>query len=400
METFGQPSMASVVNPQPEMAAMQTAPPTTPQELDSRKSLWGQLLDDPNMKSSLLRMGMQMMQGQRPNESALGATARAGMDAMDYYGVKNELDRKRAREAGKDTLEANRVNADIRQTDAATANTEQTTSQNAAKFAEWQGFEQQRKDEAKLKIDNLTREGKTQDAQLAKTEYERDALKRKADFIAAHPELADKANSAELEMPVAALAKEKAQTNQAQAATGASVAATDVSKEALKQSQEKNAATPAWIAALGDEEAQLYAQANKDHKTQSQIMADIAGGLHKGISRKNDKSGTSIEGYEGMAQALMLEWQALPPAQKIKEGSFDTWVQNNKQAPVGQATGNVLLRAKQILEQSGSPSSGAPAGNIGMRFMADKTMAGKSLGKTTPKGTEVISNGKVIGYYN
>lgn len=352
MAVFGQNENLSAVLDNPA-GQMQGELPKTQGEVEQRKGAWSQLLDDPNAKSALFRMGLQMMRGTEPGEGGLAATARAGMDAMDYFAVKNELDRKREREGKKDALEEKRVTADIAQSEASTASTAQSTQQNQVKFDEWKTEAGNRKQKSDLEVQNLIRSGRTEEARLKKAEFEANEAKLRNAFIEANPELRNSSFAAELQLPTAQLNKEKAATNAQNASAAASM-------ESVQTSKDDRTARPAWIKNLPDEEAQLYAMTQKDLKSQEEINADIVNGLHKGISRKNDKTTTTQDGITGMAQALVNEYENLSPAEKDKHPLFDKWVQDVKPTTVGASLGAVLSAAKAMRESRGTSTGTTP----------------------------------------
>lgn len=114
-----------------------TAPPATPEEFVQRKSAWQEILNEPNAKAAILRMGLNMLRGTQGNESTGGAIARNALDAMDYYGAANELDQKKLQETEQRALEKKQKEASIAQTEVQTAGAIQTNKQQAAQNQEW-----------------------------------------------------------------------------------------------------------------------------------------------------------------------------------------------------------------------------------------------------------------------
>ena len=357
-----QPGMADILdNP----AGKFDAPvPQNPQEVDGRKKAWQHVLDDPNVKSSILRMGLNLMQGREEGENLGGAIGRTGLDAMDFYGFKTEQDRKRAIDERALQLDERQGEASINRDVAATEASKQDTAQKKVEFTEWEAQANVRKQKAEQEVKNLITQGKTAEAQALKTSYEADELKRFQAFKDANPDAVDASFEATLKLPTAELGAVKARANASNASAAASM-------ESVKDSREGRTAKPAWIAAMPDDEAQLYAMAHKDSKTQSQINTDIALGLHKNITSKNDPRSADDSGFEGMADSLITMYNALDPKEKSRYSSFDDWVTQTKQATVGKSLGSVLRIANQKLATGGgaapAASTAPPAPPAGQR---------------------------------
>lgn len=78
------PQMAGITNPAPEAPAIYK-PAATPEEIETRKGSWQQLLQNPNIMRALGMMGVQLVQPIQPGQSRLGAFGQAlgtGMAAM------------------------------------------------------------------------------------------------------------------------------------------------------------------------------------------------------------------------------------------------------------------------------------------------------------------------------
>jgi hypothetical protein len=348
-----QPGMADVLDGG-GAAQMTAAPPQNPQEVEGRKAAWQQVLDDPNVKSAILRMGLNLMQGREQGESTMGAIGRTGIDAMDFYGFKTELDRKRALDERGMKLDERRADASIARDESLTTATNQQTSQEQAKFAEWTSQADLRKQKAQQEVQTLIAQGKSAEAQALKAKFEADEMAQFQAFKEANPALANASYTATLEAPVAQVRADKARANASNASAAASMEQVDASKES-------RAATPAWIAALPDEEARTYAMVHKGTKTQPQIEQEIAAGMHHGTSRKFDTSTATTSGFEGMADSLILLYSQLDPIEKSRYKSFDDWVLETQQATVGKSTGEVLRIAKAKLAQGGGAPAAQPA---------------------------------------
>jgi len=323
------PTMDGVVNN--PLSAIQTTQPQTPQEVQSRKSQWAQVLEDPNMKGALLRMGLQMIQGSRQNESSAGTVARAGMNALDYYGAKTALDAKNKTEAEKAALDARNVNSQIEGRDATTAGTRVETETNQSKLNEWNTQSDMRKKTAQTTYDNLVTSGKLDEAKLLKSSFEAEQLKSQADFLRANPTLASKINYATLTEPI--------------------------------QKMNKNDSS------IGVDEAQMRSLANDDEVARGnldvnrsqvglqkrELEAKIDGTLQTGSS--TDKSAD----YDGAADLVLAEYAR---ADKKKYPTVEKFVSENYNVTLGKSVAGVMksIKAKQA---AGSPTGGTPPSGAG-----------------------------------
>ncbi|HYE38162.1 hypothetical protein [Methylocaldum sp.] len=354
MATFPvQPGMADILdNPN---GAMMAAPPQNPQEVEGRKKAWQHVLDDPNVKSSILRMGLNLLQGREQGESTMQAVGRTGLDAMDFYGFKTELDRKREIDERALQMDEKRTNASVARDESLTRSTDQQTGQRTVEFKEWESQAEIRKGTARQQYQNLVTQGKTAEAQALKAQFEADEAKRFQDYKAANPDAVNASYQATLDLPKAELKATNARANASNASAAASM-------ENVTASKEGREATPAWIAALPDEEARLYAMANKDVKTQAEINADILAGAHKYITTSSTRGSADLSGFEGMADSLITQWSSLDPKEQSKYKHFDDWVNQTQQMTVGKSAGTVLAIAKQKLAAGGgaSASTGIP----------------------------------------
>lgn len=346
------PGFDTIVNaPQGQM--MSAGAPKTPDEAASRKAQWDQLLSDPNAKGALLRMGLNLMRGTRTGESPLGAIGRTGIDAMDYYGQKTELDRQRDVAAKKLALETKDTTSriDARQ---------QTTDQERQKFDEWKTGAEQRKQKADLEVQNLQRSGRLEEARIKKAEFDAQEAQAKQDFIKANPGAQQRGWLAELDKPVAELAQTRAQT----AASAASTAAT---QQKTKQAQAEYDAMPNWIRVIPDEEARTYANAMKSSKTQSEIEADIAAGKHVGTTNKGARWGAGTAPgmeYTAQAQSILEQYDALSPQEKARYPTVDSYVTANYNVTLGKAASGVIGEVKRLQAmQGGAPAAGGAVEN-------------------------------------
>lgn len=382
-----QPTMSGVVNG--DGANLMGTPPSSSQELDQRKATWSQMLDDPNMKSAIFRMGLNLIQGQRPGESALGSVGRAGIDAMDYYGFKNELDRKRAIEQQKLGLETARTNADVAQSQASTAATQQTTQQNSAKFDEWLANKDTRQKTALAEVDKLTAEGKSAAALAKMNDLKAQEAADTEEFARTHPELDNQAKTAALQLPLAKLAESKANATRDLAAAGASSAEAKLRGVQTTTAQQELDATPGWVKALPDEEAKLYAQAHPE-LGQQEVLANIAAGLHHGLSRKEDKAGNGLvlSGIDGAAQTLLDGYMK----RDAREQNLDIgqYAEQHYTPSLTPNYGNIVELAKQKFAQGGG---GGASGKVATEADIAATMKGSGKSRA-----EVITALQAKGY--
>lgn len=355
-----------------DMGGILSKSPQTPQEVQMRKGQWQEVLANPNMKSALLRMGLQMMQGTRPGESALGATARAGIGAMDYFAAKQDIDRRNARDQQKLNLDTRNTESQIASRTAQTGLQVQEGQQNTAKFAEWQSQSDVRRRAAEAQYQNLLREGKLDDARLLEAKFKADEAKAKQDFLQANPGLREQSMRDELLQPTAELARTRAQTTASNASAGSANASAAKSRAETAALNEDTKNMPAWIRALPDKEAQLYAQTNKGTKTQTQIISDIGLGKHHGLIDKSTAAGGGDAiGYQGMAQSIVERYRN-DPRGKRSGMSLDQYAAENYNVTLGKSAGTVLALAKQI-----EGSTAVPAGETVIRGKDGKLMIQK-----------------------
>lgn len=354
------------------LSTVMTAPPTTPQEQMQRRQSWSEVLANPNMKSALLRMGLQMMRGTRPGESALGATARAGIGAMDYYAAKQDLDRRRGMDQQKLDLDKRNTESQIQSRTVQSAGQMQDMQQSQAKFSEWTSQSDMRRKTAEEQYNNLVRDGKVDEARLVNEKFKSEEAQAKADFMRANPNLRDQAMRDELMRPTAELEQTRAQTAASRASASNAAANAAESRAKLGILQEDKANMPAWIRALPDKEAQMYAQANKGSKTQTQIMSDIGLGKHHGLIDDQRAGGDDAVGYQGMAQSIVERYRSDPRGKKSGM-SLDQYVAENYNVTLGKSAGTVLSLAKQIEGTSAS----MPAGETVVRGKDGKLMIQK-----------------------
>lgn len=343
------PTMDGIVNN--PLQGVQTAPPQSTEEVTQRRGEWSKLLDDPNAKAALFRMGLSMMQGTRRGESALAATGRKAIDAMDYYGAVTELDRKRNIDAQKLALDTKNVNSQIEGREAQTVATKQQTQQESAKFTEWQSESESRKAKNKLDIETLISQNKLREAQSLKASFEADEAKRKADFIKANPELAATAMKAELLKPEAELNQTYAQTGNAEA----NMRRTD--------------------ALMGIDAEQL--QLDKD-----ELQAKIDGKLPTG--------GDTPADYEGLASSILSQYDK---ADKKRYPDIDKFITENFNVTLGKSASGVMTEIKR--QQALRTPPGAPPSGAKTLTEADITETMAASGKSR---AQVVAAAKQKGY--
>lgn len=310
----------------PQDTSSQVSVPQTPEDVQGRRGAWSQLLEEPNFKSALFRMGLQMMQGTRQGESSLGATARAGMDSMDYLAAKNELDRK----AGLETRAADTTNKNV---DSQIASRDVETQQNTGKLSEWQDQAAQRKEQATLALEQARRSGKKGDMELITAQFDSDEKKREAEFLVSHPELAG-------EMRRAKLLKPEADLNQTYAQTG-NLEATMRSSDA---SMERTNTLAAGEQQANQREQDLWNSMSPEERKTSKLFT--AG-----------KTGTNAGGseYTAQAQSILEQYNALAPEKRPP--SIDQFVTENFNVPLGKSASGVIGEIKR-LQAAGNPGSG------------------------------------------
>jgi len=376
--------------------------PAGMQAPNAKRAAWSQLLEDPNMKSALFRTGLQMMQGTRPGEGNVSAVARAGIGAMDYYASKSELDRKKALEERKLKNDERNLDSQIENRTAQTAGQVQQNQENSAKFAEWETQRETRAKTAAQNVKNLELQGKTQEAQLLKSQLELEDAKAYADFIAANPRDAEKARKAKLMKPLFEQRQTEAQTESSRASAVSSYALAKERNQSTSQQKALFDAQPVWIQALdGDEDAVQYAMANKSVKSQSEIEADIRAGKHNNfVARKTSSGGGGFTGggneFTGQAESILQEYAA---ADKKKFPTVDSFINAMYNVSLGKSASGVLSEVKRL---QNSPAGGNTSGaDVQTRFAADPNTKGFKLGKQTDKGFEVLdSNNKLVGHYD
>jgi hypothetical protein len=319
--------------------------PQNPQEIDARRSQWSQVLEDPNMKAALFRMGLQMMQGPDQGESGLGATARAGMDAMDFYAARSELDRRNAAEARKEQRDTRELDSQIEARGVAMDNDRSAINERNVKLKDFEANADLRKRDAEATIANLQATGRLSEARAVTEKYQADELKRKADFIAANPELADQMQKDEMAMAGAKLASEKAQANSANASAANSMSA------ANQRNKESYRDEKTWDFMTADERKSL-------------MLKPSGGGA----------AGAEPSPYTAQAESILSEYNRLPQKEKDKYATVDNYVIQNFNVSLGKSASGVLGEIKRL---QGGGSGATPAG--ASEWVRDKS------GKLVPK---------------
>lgn len=313
------------------MQGVQAPVPQSPDEVNARKSQWGQLLEDPNMKSALFRMGLQMMRGTRQGENGLQATARAGMDAMDFYAGRNELDRKRALEQKRLELDEKSTNANVDNTKARTQNTEVDTAKDEAALAEWKTQSGLRQKQLEQQVANLERQGKLDDARILKADFENQELKLKADFIKANPHLAEGMLRATMLKPEAELNQTYAQTGNTEAQMARTYNLSDI------ESAQENRDSQVWDSMSPDER-----------------KASKLGG---GIKASGGTAGTAGGNeFTAQAEAIIRQYEL---SDKKRYPTIDDFITANYNVTLSKSASGVF---GEIARLAGTPPAGGNAG--------------------------------------
>lgn len=311
-------------------------PPQNPQEVDSRRGQWSQILEDPNMKAALFRMGLQMLQGPGDGEDAMGATARAGMDAMDFYAARNELDRRNAAEGRKEVLDTRNTDSQIEARGVAMDNDRAQIEERSVKLDEWKSQSDIRRKTLDQEVANLQATGRLTEARAKVADFETAELKRKADFIAANPKLADAMQRAEMALPAA-----KLNTENAQAASGYASAAN--SRSAANQRDKE---------AYRDERTWDYMTAEE----RKAMLLNPSGSASRGGAAGDEPSP-----YAAQAESILSEYNRLPEKDKLKYGTVDNYVTQNFNVSLGKSASGVLGEIKR-LQRGGSGAAPADGG--------------------------------------
>lgn len=316
------PTMDGIVNN--PLQKIQTTVPQAPEEVEQRKAGWTKLLEDPNAKAALFRMGLNMMQGTRQNESTIGAIGRNAIDAMDYYGAVTDLDRRRKQQEDRLALDTKNVNSQIASREVATAGQKQQNAQESAKFTEWQSEAETRKAKNKADVDSLISQNKLRDAQILKASFETEEAKRKADFIKANPELAATAMRAELLKPEAELNQTYAQTGSSEANMRRTDALMGIDAEELKLKQDEfNAKLDGRLPGGADDNSKYTGQAknilqrykNADKKRYPTLDDFIAAHYNESLGQSASGVYDEIERLQGTKVTVPSTTPGASPAQ-------------------------------------------------------------------------------------
>lgn len=164
------------ITPTPMAQTPAQAPqaPVPPEEMEQRKQSWKAVLDgfmaQPNAKELMMMVGMKLMQGRRPGQSVGSQFAEAagtGMVANSMYKQNQvadaELQRKRDMEDQKHGLEIRRGTAQADKAEAENDFYAKTRTQAM--------------EEITLRIENLKKNGKFEDARLVEQEFQNGNLK-------------------------------------------------------------------------------------------------------------------------------------------------------------------------------------------------------------------------------
>lgn len=331
----GQPqngSFDSIVNN--PMQAVQAPLPQNPQEAQARKGQWAQQLEDPNFKSALFRMGLQMMRGTRPEENALGATARAGMDAMDFYASRNEIDRKKDVEAKKIALETSTAESQNKLRDAQTLGAGITNETNSVELAEWKTQGDFRKRKAEQEVANLELTGQYDKARLKKANFEIDEAQIKADFMTKNPGLVDAMRKAELLKPSLENQQTQAQTGNAAASSRRTNALTglDASEEKRKVAEE-------------DRKTEVWNSLTPEEKKSS--------GRSGGAGVGSDAATITANAYTAQAQSIIQEYAR---ADKKQFPTIDNFMYDGQGSKSSKNTGMILSEIKRLQASGFAPT--------------------------------------------
>jgi hypothetical protein len=335
---------AMLNNPMQSVAA---PAPQNPMEVEARRGQWAQVLEDPNMKAALFRMGLQMMQGPDEFETGAGAVGRAGMDAMDFYAARNELDRRNAAEGRKEQRDTRELDSQIEARDVAMDNDRSAITERNTKLAEWTSQSDLRRRDAEANIKNLEATGRLSEARAATENFQAAELKRKADFIAANPELAAQMQKDEMAMAGAKLASEKASANSSNAsAENSRSAANQRNKESYRNER-------TWDYMTAEERKAL--------------MLNPSGS-------KSGAEGAEPSPYAAQAESILSEYNRLSQKEKDKYGTVDNYVTQNFNVSLGKSASGVLGEIKRL---QGAGSGLTPPG--ASEWVRDKS------GKLVPK---------------
>jgi hypothetical protein len=305
------------------LQGIMTAPPQSPQEFEQRKAGWQQVLDDPNVKSTLLHMGLQMMRGTRYGENNLQATARAGTDAMDYLAGKTEIDRKTALEAQKSANETLRAESLSKYEAAQTTKTQQDTAQESVKFDEWKADRQKRIDEGAATIAKLKAEGRWRDAEAVKTELENTDKGIIAQYKKDNPGIVGAAMEAEFTLPVEKLLSERALTAERNAATG-------VHGLVTKETNLKISGLESVPADLRDADKgtiDYYLSRKSANVPEAQIREELSQGLQhqEAYTGKTHSSRTPLDYWDNKVEYQRL-YDLLSSEEKKKYPSLNSYI--------------------------------------------------------------------------
>lgn len=178
VQGFPQDAPAQVPVQAPDLAAQEKppeqTPPANPQEFEERKSGWKTLLDgfmaQPNAKEVMMLVALKLLQGRRPGQSVGSQFAEAagtGLVANQMYKDNLQADAEKAkaqeREDQKFQLEMRRGTAQANKAEAENDFYTRTRAQAL--------------DEINLGIENLKRQGRHKDAQIAEQEWQNGNLK-------------------------------------------------------------------------------------------------------------------------------------------------------------------------------------------------------------------------------
>lgn len=371
-EPVAQSVTAPMVGEQPLPAqgapsAPPAAPPITPLTETStpqeKMGFFDKLRTDPNLAQSILMTGLTMMQPQQ-GESTLGLVGRsimAGNTAKQFLDQNAVEDTRRAEEHA--------VQQDFRKTQTAAA--KQTMEQKAQEFP-------QTMRKLQIDIDNAATDGEKKRAEAAMKTFEADPKRMAEKF-----DLDREATRANITQSRAAAGASSASARASNALTDERVLGTSVKRELLdpKTTPERKAQIRAMYTA---DDSATNQQVDKEARTKALIKEANPDWTDQQVSARALEmvDPTNMKGQE---------FQTL--RELLRNAETDSEIQEIK--------GKMhALLAKA--ENSRNPTGAKPAatGDVASKFAADPAMKGNTLGKSTPKGTEVLSNGKVIGYYN
>lgn len=187
------------ITPTPMAQTPAQAPqaPVPPEEMEQRKQSWKAVLDgfmaQPNAKELMMMVGMKLMQGRRPGQSVGSQFAEAagtGMVANSMYKQNQvadaELQRKRDMEDQKHGLEIRRGTAQADKAEAENDFYAKTRTQAM--------------EEITLRIENLKKNGKFEDARLVEQEFQNGNLKAAWELSQRNTESQISARNAQVEI--------------------------------------------------------------------------------------------------------------------------------------------------------------------------------------------------------